>query len=35
MIKGYKVKYRIWNKSDSNALCQVLVTHIPDMVTGR
>ena len=31
--KGYKIKYRIWNKSDSDALCQVLVTHIPDKVT--
>ena len=31
--KGYKVKYHIWNKSDSNTLCQVLVTHIPDSVT--
>ena len=31
--KGYKIKYRIWNKSDSNALCQVLVTHIPDKGT--
>ena len=24
--KGYKVKYHIWNKSNSNVLCQVLVT---------
>ena len=31
--KGIKVKYCVWNRSDSNALCQVLITHIPDSVT--
>lgn len=30
---GYKVKYLIWNKSSSNAMCQVLVTHIPNSIT--
>ena len=30
---GYKVKYYILNKSDSNALWQVMVTCIPDKVT--
>lgn len=28
--KGYKVKYHIWSKTDSNILCQILVTYIPD-----
>ena len=31
--KGYKAKYHIWNKSDSNAMCQVLITCIPNKVT--
>ena len=31
--KGYKVKYHFWKKSDFDALCQVIVTHIPDSVT--
>ena len=31
--KGFKVKYRIWNKTDSDVLCQVVVTCIPDKVT--
>ena len=31
--KGFKVKYHIWNKSDSDVLCQLVVTHVPDKVT--
>ena len=31
--KGFQVKYHIWKKSDSNALCQVVVTCVPDKVT--
>ena len=31
--KGFKVNYCLWNKSHTNALCQITVTHIPDKVT--
>ena len=30
--KGFKAKYHIWNMSDTNVLCQIIVTHIPDNV---
>ena len=31
--KGFKAKYHLWNKSYTNVLCQIIVTHIPDKVT--
>ena len=31
--KGFKAKYRLWNKSYTNILCQIIVTHILDKVT--
>ena len=31
--KGFKVKYRLWNQSHNNVLCQIIVTCIPDKVT--
>ena len=30
--KGFKAKYRIWNMSDADVLCQITVTCIPDNV---
>ena len=30
--KGFKVKYRIWNMTNIDALCQIIVTRIPDKV---
>ena len=31
--KGFKANYCIWNKSYTNVLCQIIVTHMPDKVT--
>ena len=31
--KGFKVKYRLSNKSHYNVLCQLIVTHVTDKVT--
>ena len=31
--KGFKANYCLWNKSQTNVLCQIIVTHIPDKVT--
>ena len=30
--KGFKANYYLWNKSHTNVLCQIIVTHIPDKV---
>ena len=31
--KGFKADYCLWNRSQRNVLCQIIVTHIPDKVT--
>ena len=31
--KGSKVKYRLWNKSHNNVLCQIIVSRVLDKVT--
>ena len=31
--KGFKANYCLWNKSQTNVLCQIIVTHTPDKVT--
>ena len=32
-IKGFNVKYSIWNRTYNKVLCQVIVTRLPDKVT--
>ena len=31
--KGFKANFCLWNKSHTNVLCQIIVTHIPEKVT--
>ena len=31
--KGFRAEYSLWNMTQTNVVCQIIVTHIPDKVT--